>query len=155
MSGFRRMMSYLGLVDDDDYDDYDPYEEPQSAPPRPVRAAAVPAPEQEAATSVRTLPRDVEPPSGVTVAPRSSVVRPIVPVPSTKPATVTPTSFKDAQEIGDRLKAGVSVIVNLQEADRDLIRRIIDFSSGLTYGIGGEMERTADRVYLLTPTARG
>jgi FtsZ-interacting cell division protein YlmF len=34
------------------------------------------------------------------------------------------------------------------------MRRIIDFSSGLTTPIGGEMERTADRVYLLTPTAR-
>jgi cell division inhibitor SepF len=67
---------------------------------------------------------------------------------------VTPKSFQDAQEIADRLKVGVPVIVNLQAADRDLMRRIIDFSSGLTYGIGGEMERTADRVYLLTPTAR-
>jgi cell division inhibitor SepF len=91
----------------------------------------------------------------VTVQPqRSSVVRPITPVPSSKPVTVTPKSFQDAQEIADRLKAGVPVIVNLQAADRDLMRRIIDFSSGLTYGIGGEMERTADRVYLLTPTAR-
>jgi cell division inhibitor SepF len=103
---------------------------------------------------IRALSPYGEQPSGVTIQ-RSSVVRPIIPVAATKPHTVTPGSFQDAQEIADRLKAGVPVIVNLQSADRDLMRRIIDFSSGLTYGIGGEMERTADRVYLLTPTARG
>ncbi len=154
MSAFRRMMSYLGLVDDDEYDDYDPYEDQQQAPARPARPAAAP-PDVEPASAIRTLPRDfAEQSSGVTVAQRPSVVRPITPVASNKPHTVTPTSFKDAQEIGDRLKAGIPVIVNLQSADRDLVRRIIDFSSGLTYAIGGEMERTADRVYLLTPTTK-
>lgn len=163
MPGFKRMMSYLGLVDDDEYDDYDPYEEqPQAAsrpPARPSAANAAGAPDLEPVSNsgVRTLnpPSMGEQVSGVTVQPqRSSVVRPIIPVASAKPQTVTPKSFQDAQEIADRLKAGVPVIVSLQAADRDLMRRIIDFSSGLTYGIGGEMERTADRVYLLTPTAR-
>ena len=160
MAGFKRMMSYLGLVDDDEYDEYDPYEEQQQAQARPARGPVLaggqadnePAP---SASGIRTLPREMpEQSSGVTMAPRSSVVRPITPVASSKPVTVTPKSFQDAQEIADRLKAGVPVIVNLQAADRDLMRRIIDFSSGLTYGLGGEMERTADRVYLLTPTAR-
>lgn len=168
MAGFKRMMSYLGLVDDDEYDDYDPYDDQQ----QPARAGARPttAPggpnEFEAAPGIRPVPAYAgggggigggagEPTSGVTVQPaRSSVVRPIIPVASSKPHTVTPKSFQDAQEIADRLKAGVPVIVALQAADRDLMRRIIDFASGLTYGIGGEMERTADRVYLLTPTAR-
>lgn len=154
MAGFKRMMSYLGLVDDDEYDEYEPYEEqqPASRPSRPAPAEPEPA---VAGGSIRTIPQYGDPSSGVTVQPRPSVVRPITPVASSKPQTVTPKSFQDAQEIADRLKAGVPVIVNLQAADRDLMRRIIDFSSGLTYGIGGEMERTADRVYLLTPTTRG
>ena len=165
MAGFKRMMSYLGLVDDDEYDDYDPYEEqqPQQASPatrQGARAAGGEGPllEPVSTSGVRTIsPQGMgaEQISGVTVQPqRSSVVRPIIPVASAKPQTVTPKSFQDAQEIADRLKAGVPVIVSLQAADRDLMRRIIDFSSGLTYGIGGEMERTADRVYLLTPTSR-
>ncbi len=154
MAGLRRMMSYLGLVDDDEYDDYDPYEEQQAAATRPNRPV-VAAPEPEQPSGIRPLQRDPDQSSGVTVSPRPSVVRPITPVASAKPHTVTPTSFDDVREIGDRLKAGVPVIVNVQTVDRDLMRRIVDFSSGLTYGIGGEMERTADRVYLLTPTARG
>ena len=161
MAGFKRVMSYLGLVDDDEYDEYDPYEEQQpSQAARPSRPAAPQADLEPAAvasggTGIRPLSTyGGDQPSGVTVQQRSSVVRPIVPVASSKPHTVTPKSFQDAQEIADRLKAGVPVIVNLQAAERDLMRRIIDFSSGLTYGLGGEMERTADRVYLLTPTAR-
>jgi len=161
MAGFKRMMSYLGLVDDDEYDNYDPYEEQQSSPASRQNArVGVDAPvlEPVSTSGVRPLtPQGIvaEQVSGVTVQPqRSSVVRPIIPVASAKPQTVTPKSFQDAQEIADRLKAGVPVIVSLQAADRDLMRRIIDFSSGLTYGIGGEMERTADRVYLLTPTSR-
>lgn len=161
MSGFRRMMSYLGLVDDDEYDEYEAYDDhgaqPQAVgtPARAARPAMASEPEPQGGT-IRTFPRDPEPQSsGITVAPRtSSVVRPLTPVVSSKPVTVTPGSFQDAKEIGDRLKAGVPVIVNLQGADRDLLRRIVDFASGLTYGLDGEMERTADRVYLLTPTQR-
>ena len=65
---------------------------------------------------------------------------------------VAPVSFNDAQEIGDKLKVSQPVIVNLQNVDRDLARRIIDFSSGLAYGLGGQMDRVADQVFLLTPS---
>jgi cell division inhibitor SepF len=65
---------------------------------------------------------------------------------------VAPTGFNDAQEIGDKLKASQPVIVNLQGVNRDLSRRLIDFSSGLTYGLGGQMERVAEQVFLLTPS---
>jgi len=60
--------------------------------------------------------------------------------------------FNDAQEIGDKLKPNQPVIFNLQGVDRDLSRRLIDFSSGLTYGLGGQMERVAEQVFLLTPS---
>jgi cell division inhibitor SepF len=46
----------------------------------------------------------------------------------------------------------VPVIVNLQGVERDLMRRIIDFASGLCYGLSGHMERVANHVYLLTPS---
>ncbi|MFQ5557840.1 MAG: cell division protein SepF [Acidimicrobiales bacterium] len=68
-----------------------------------------------------------------------------------KPHAVTPTSFNDAQEIGDRLKNGQPVIVNLQAVDRDLRRRLVDFASGLCYALGAKMDRVADQVYMLTP----
>jgi cell division inhibitor SepF len=154
MSGFRKMMTYLGLVDDDEYDDV-AYEE--APPPAQQRVMRPVEREPEPLNGIRTLPRERETPppearSGVTVTPRPSVVRPIIPTQAPRVHTVTPTTFQDAQEIGDRVKAGVPVIVNLQAVERDLMRRIIDFTSGLMYGLGGDMEKAADRVFLLTPT---
>ena len=84
--------------------------------------------------------------------PRPSVVRPFTQPQAAKVHVVVPAGFNDAQEIGDKLKDNQPVIVNLQGIDRDLSRRLIDFSSGLTYGLGGSMERVAEQVFLLTPS---
>jgi cell division inhibitor SepF len=64
---------------------------------------------------------------------------------------VLPRSFNDAQQIADRFKDSVPVILNLQNADMDLSKRLIDFASGLTYALDGSMQRVADKVFLLTP----
>jgi cell division inhibitor SepF len=69
-----------------------------------------------------------------------------------EPHVVSPASFNDVQEMADKYKVNQPVIMNLQGADRDLSRRLIDFASGLCYGLGGQMERVANQVYLLTPT---
>ena len=84
--------------------------------------------------------------------PRTAVVRPLQTSSSAKPHVVAPTSFNHAQEVADKLKVNQPVIVNLQNVDRDLSRRIIDFASGLCYGIGGQMERVANQVFLLSPS---
>ncbi|MHB8168278.1 MAG: cell division protein SepF [Thermoleophilia bacterium] len=64
---------------------------------------------------------------------------------------VVPKSFNDAQQVADKFKSDVPVIINLQNADTDLAKRLIDFSSGLTYALDGGMQRVADKVFLLTP----
>jgi len=75
-----------------------------------------------------------------------------VPSPATAQVhLVLPRSFNDAQQIADKFKQGVPVIVNLQNADQELSKRLVDFASGLTYALNGSMQRVADRVFLLTP----
>jgi cell division inhibitor SepF len=64
---------------------------------------------------------------------------------------VLPRGFNDAQQIADRFKEGVPVILNLQSSDQELAKRLIDFASGLTYALDGGMQRVADKVFLLTP----
>jgi cell division inhibitor SepF len=64
---------------------------------------------------------------------------------------VVPRSFNDAQQIADKFKEGMPVILNLQGSDADLSKRLIDFTSGLTYALNGGMQRVADKVFLLTP----
>ena len=64
---------------------------------------------------------------------------------------VAPKSFNDVQDVADKFKDAIPVILNLQSTDADLSKRLIDFSSGLTYALDGGMQRIADKVFLLTP----
>lgn len=64
---------------------------------------------------------------------------------------VLPKNFNDAQQVADKCKSDIPVILNLQGTDNDLAKRLIDFSSGLTYALDGGMQRVADKVFLLTP----
>ena len=131
-AAWRRAMVYLGLVDEPEDDD----------------GVDITARAPDPGPNVRPLTRDDSP-----VAPRPSVVR-TMPTASTtaRVHVVEPRGFNDAQEVGDRLKANQPVILNLQGLDRDLQRRLIDFSSGLAYALGGSMSRVADQVFLLTPS---
>jgi cell division inhibitor SepF len=64
---------------------------------------------------------------------------------------VTPRSFNDAQQVADEFKARKPVIINLQNTDRELSKRLIDFASGMTYALGGGMQRISQGIFLLTP----
>ena len=72
-----------------------------------------------------------------------------------EPATVHPRRFDQAQEVADKFKEGQPVIMNLEGSDREVARRLIDFASGLCYGLDGSMEKVANGVYLLKPPAAG
>jgi cell division inhibitor SepF len=151
----RKAMVFLGL-DDEEAEDYDAYEEAEVAPqpPRRYQQEAVHAPaDDRALTGVRTMPREhVQEQSGsVRVTASPPPVRPISPPPTPRVQIVVPTRFADAQEVGEHCKSRTPVIVNLKEADGALSRRMIDFCSGVTYALGGSMEKVADQVFLLTP----
>lgn len=143
-SMWRRAMVYLGLVDDPDEPEDGRSPWPPSAGERPAEPAA----------NVRPLNREESSsPRPATAPGRPSVVR-TMPTAHTaaRVHVVEPHGFNDAQEVGDRLKANQPVILNLQGLERDLQRRLIDFSSGLAYALAGSMARVADQVFLLTPS---
>ena len=174
-SMWRRTMVYLGLQDDEpeygaEYDSYPDYgdqgdaRDPYGADDDADRARRDHANDAEHTQAGRTatvaadrrpggLPerrgRDdpTSPPS-----PRPSVVRTIGPTTAARVHIVEPQGFNDAQEVGDRLKANQPVILNLQGLSRELQRRLIDFSSGLAYAVGGQMARVSDQVFLLKPS---
>jgi cell division inhibitor SepF len=134
---WKKTMQYLGLVEDEELDDIEgePEAAMQEAAPPPRRAsrheasAAAPA-RQEAVVRTMTHAR---PPA------LASIHR------------AEPQRFNDAREIGDRYKGGVPVIMNLQSTEDAVARRLVDFASGLVFGLGGKIEMVASRVYLLTP----
>src|SRR5436853_2698646 len=95
---------------------------------------------------------DPEPDDRTAVLRPATRLRGVEAVPSSvRVHLVLPRSFNDAQQIADRFKDGVPVILNLQGADGELSKRLIDFASGLTYALNGGMQRVADKVFLLTP----
>jgi cell division inhibitor SepF len=119
-------------------------------PPRDPRQLRDPRdhPRAEHGVTVRPIARD----EAADISPqRASVVR-AMPTNSARVHVVEPQGFNDAQEVGDRLKASQPVILNLQGVSRELQRRLIDFSSGLAYAVGGSMSRVAEQVFLLTPS---
>ena len=149
---FKRAMVYLGLVDDE-YEDYEDYEPARAAAPRvstrPVEEEESQQPVPAMATStIRPLRED-----GTAVATSvRAMVRPLPPDAAARVHVVAPMQFGDARQIADRLMGNQPVIVNLQVADRELMRRMIDFCSGVAYALNGKMERVADKVFLVTPS---
>ena len=148
MASFRKALEYLGLVDtDDEYLDEEPAPVTAGVRGRASSHGLTHVPEPIGpVTVVRPIPRDA--PSDIPTGSRPSVVRTL----AAKVHVMEPEGFNDAQDVGDRLKSGQPVILNLQGVDRDLQRRLIDFSSGLCYALGGTMEKAAEQVFLLTPS---
>jgi cell division inhibitor SepF len=127
MSMWRKTLLYLGLVEEDDLEEEThPYEEP----PR------------ESASTIRKITRDDVPAASPRSAPTKSLGQVHI---------VEPRVYDDAKEIGDKLRAAVPVIMNLQGIEDDLFKRLTAFASGLAYGLEGRVQRLAPRVYLITP----
>lgn len=64
---------------------------------------------------------------------------------------VEPKSFTEAQAIADKFKQGTPVIMNMAMTKPDLAKRLLDFASGLTYGLDGGLQKVSDKVFMLTP----
>jgi cell division inhibitor SepF len=163
---WHRTLVYFGMADeaddyDDEWEDDGRYEE---APDRDRERRSSSAAHDDLERSYRERPNvrrlgprrrepdfdDIfaeEAPRGRPAPMRSVESRP-------QPAEVhlvVPKSFNDAQQIADKFKGTIPVILNLQSAETDLAKRLIDFSSGLTYALDGGMQRVADKVFMLTP----
>ncbi|HJP66992.1 MAG TPA: cell division protein SepF [Actinomycetota bacterium] len=133
---WKKTLTYLGLVEDEELDDLD-----EAVEHLPAREPA----------AVRRLGRAEV---GATLDRPDAIVRTM---PSIRPAATVsihraePKRFNEAREIGERYRQGIPVIMNLQGADDPVARRLVDFASGLVFGLDGKIETVASRVYLLMP----
>jgi cell division inhibitor SepF len=152
---WNKTLVYFGIAEEDDWDEdgYLTDEELQRTyAERPnVRRLS---PRRSRDLDDWTDPGDQSPaatPSGARGERRRGVVEALPSPAAVRVHLVLPRSFNDAQQIADRFKQGIPVILNLQGSDQDLSKRLIDFASGLTYALDGGMQRVADKVFLLTP----
>jgi cell division inhibitor SepF len=153
---WSRALVYFGIVEEDEYWDEETYAAEEELERTYDRS--------ESANVRRLSPRrqrreefedwsEPDVPANTAVIRQGGGRRPLEAVASASVRVhlVVPRSFNDAQSIADKFKESVPVIVNLQGTDPDLSKRLIDFSSGLTYALNGSMQRVADKVFLLTP----
>ena len=130
---WKKTLNYLGLVEEDEAF-VDELPDPEPATVRRMRPQAVGDAPADAEGVVRTI----------------SSPRPATAAPSTI-HKCEPKRFNEAREVADRFKEGAAVIMNLQGTEDGTARRLVDFASGLVYGLDGKIELIANRVYLLSP----
>src|SRR5881227_364391 len=155
---WNRTLVYFGIAEEDEdyYDDEDAYaaEESleQSYRDRPnVRRLTPRRRSQEFDDWTESSETERSPRRAARSAPAPVRLEAVADPNAVRVHLVLPRSFNDAQQIADRFKQSIPVILNLQNADAELSKRLIDFASGLTYALNGGMQRVADKVFLLTP----
>ena len=74
---------------------------------------------------------------------------------NTKMVLFEPRSFGEAEEVGQRLKEGRAVVVNLHKLDRDYAQRTIDFLTGVVFALDGKIQKIGQNVILCSPAAIG
>jgi cell division inhibitor SepF len=138
---FKKSLVWLGLVEPEDDEELADVAEAAGRPPAdraPIR---------------RVRDDDVygRRQGGRLEEPTEAVIHPIPSAATGKVHLIEPSGFNDAEEIGEKFKADIPVIVNLQAMESDTAKRLIDFAAGLTFGLDGRIQRVADKVFLLTP----
>jgi cell division inhibitor SepF len=138
---FKKSLVWLGLVEPEDEELAD-VAEPAGRPP--ADRGAIRRVRDEDVYGRR---RD----GGRLEEPTEAVIHPIPSAATGKVHLIEPSGFNDAEEIGEKFKADIPVIVNLQAMEAETAKRLIDFAAGLTFGLDGRIQRVADKVFLLTP----
>jgi len=139
---FKKAANYLGLVDEE--------EETQSFQAAPESSPAVRSVQQAPRPSFNPIPAPAR--SSVASAPAPSYV----PVQEALPImdqifTIHPRFYNEARTVGERYRQGQPVLMNLSDMDESERKRLVDFASGLVFGLHGSIERVTSKVFLLTP----
>ena len=148
MGVMDRFLSYMKLNGDDDYDDYedddyDDYDEPEEKVSRiGSRSKSVPDKEDE---RERERPKKTSPKITPIKQPHRSVGA------GMEVCVIKPTSIEDAREITETLLANRTVVLNLEGLDVDIAQRIIDFTSGACYSLGGSLQQVSSYIFVLGP----
>ena len=154
---FSKALVYLGLVDEDQLEaeaaeiayqgsaQNDTVTTTRTVEPISEGRRVEPPPTSRAAT--RPQERSSEPSRRVDPPAMSPVVRPV----EVHSDILVVDEFSDARMLADRVRDRVPVVLDMRQADPDLVRRVVDFSSGLIYALDGSMRRVGEGLVLVLP----
>ena len=129
--------------EEDDLDDYDLEEEPEKTVPKYTsRTASVNRTTVKQEKPVRTSSK---------ITPMRNSRRSSQTV-NMEVCVIKPTSMEDTREIADTLVDNSTVILNLEGIDVELAQRIIDFTSGACYSLGGSLQKVSSYIFVLGPS---
>jgi cell division inhibitor SepF len=134
MSALNKMMGFLGLVDTEDE------LETPAAPVKKTEPRAI-TPRRAESTGVTVVRTHHE------VAEESFVEESA----SYNIVTLQPRSYSEARKVGEYYREGNPVIINLDDMEESERKRLVDFASGLVFGLHGRIERISLKVFLLSP----
>lgn len=137
-SFFRKTLSFFGFAEDEEHDE-----------------GNQPGVEQE--NNERNLRVKEEKPDNIKIRGRDSrkkvsFLSPVKDEIKAKVFIAEPLKFEEIQVIADNFKNNIPVLINLQKIDSEQSKRIIDFCSGLTYALEGNIRKVAEKVFLITPS---
>lgn len=159
-----KIWNMLGLVESEDAEDTSPGTSDKPVPrlerkvERPAKAKDEVKPRWTQQTPVNSEP--VSPPTmpqraaATPVATASVTVAPVISTQTNgkgKLSITQPTGFDDARQIAENVTNGKTVVVNFERTDGDTTKRTVDFMSGITYAVGGTVQRISSTVFLFAP----
>ncbi len=146
MSFWDNVKKFAQPYTDEDYDDYDDGEEGFED------EVAEPAPRERRRPAAINL--DTSEPAAEPASDTGRFGSKILNMGSNKQSVVLfrPTSYADASKAADDLKGRKVVIVNLENVDKAMARRVVDFMSGCSYALDGKARKIAQSTYLFAPS---
>ena len=130
-------------ADDEEVDDFDDEEPVAAAPKQPVKTVSIPKVSVKQDKPVRSTSSKITPMRSSRKGSQAANMEVCV---------IKPTSVEDSREITETLLSGRTVILNLEGLDLEIAQRIIDFTSGATFAISGNLQKISNYIFLVTPT---
>ena len=143
MGMMDKFRGWMGV--DDDYDEEYEYIEEKEVPAPSRKRAAKEIKEKESVVMDNPYMGDVE------VTKRSNKVVNIAATTQLSVVLVKPERFENAAEIADHLRDRRTVVLNLEDTNKEIARRLIDFLSGVTYSLEGKIKKVANNTFIITP----
>lgn len=146
----KKFFEKFARKSEDDIDDMDYLDDDEEEEEVPVKTSSRASVKTAAAKAPVRQERVSRPAASPKITPMRSSKR-STQTPNMEVCVIKPSSMEDTREIADTLVDNSTVILNLEGIDMELAQRIIDFTSGACYSLGGSLQKVSSYIFVLGP----